>query len=265
VTYGDRLTAGQERDLVIAAEAGDGDARRRLVDAFLPSITALARRYPRGVGLQRQDLVQQGVVALLFAAGRYDPGLNTPFWAYASFWVRKAMQELVAELTRPVALSDRAVRALAAIKAARNAHLQQHGAEPTTADLVRTTGFSRGKIEKLQGVERIPRSLDEPVDTYWDGSIRVGTGLPDPIAEQAYERVLDGIELGEVRSLADRLDDRERAVIRAHYGLGEPARTLSEIGSILGVTAERARQIEVGALVKLRAGLTQPTRRTDVA
>jgi RNA polymerase primary sigma factor len=61
-----------------------------------------------------------------------------------------------------------------------------------------------------------------------------------------------------VRGLTDRLDERERAVIRAHYGLGTPVQTLSQIGAELGLTAERARQIEVGALNKLRAALAQP-------
>jgi RNA polymerase primary sigma factor len=259
VTHGERLTAGQERDLVIAAEGGDGDARRRLVEAFLPSIRALARRFPRGHGVERQDLIQQGVAGLLTAARRYDPARLTPFWAYASYWVRKSMQELVAELTRPVALSDQAVRALAKIRAARNLHLQRHGAEPSTAELVRATGFSRGKIETLRGAERVPRSLDEPVEAAWAGA-SAGSGLPDPLAEQAYERVLDGIERGQVRSLAARLDERERAVIRAHYGLGEPARTLKQIGGTLGVTPERARQIEVAALGKLRLELVRPPR-----
>src|SRR5215207_7226757 len=108
----ERLSSRAEQELVAALEGGDREAARELVSAFLPSIAALARRYPSGAGVQREELVQEGVAGLLFAARRYDSGLNTPFWAYASFWVRKGMQELVAELTRPVALSDRAVRDL---------------------------------------------------------------------------------------------------------------------------------------------------------
>ena len=80
----------------------------------------------------------------------------------------------------------------------------------------------------------------------------------DPVAEQAYEQVLDDLEIREVRDLADRLDERERAVIRSHYGLGQPAQTLSQIGDALGLTAERARQIEVAALSKLREELARP-------
>src|ERR1700722_8919193 len=113
------LTAPQERNLVIAAESGDAEACRRLVEVFLPAIGGLARGFHSAVGVERQELVQEGVAGLLFAARRYDPRLNTPFWAYASFWVRKAMQELVAELTRPVALSDRAMGGLAPLRGAR--------------------------------------------------------------------------------------------------------------------------------------------------
>jgi RNA polymerase primary sigma factor len=253
-----RLTAQQERDLVIATAAGDLDACRRLVEAFLPLIAALARRYPNGIGVQRQELLQEGVAGLLFATQRYDPALNTPFWGYASFRVRKAMQELVAELTRPVALSDRAVRGLAAIRGARNQHLHEHGVEPTTEELARATGFSRAQIETLQAAERRPRSLQERLGEDPHSAATLASEITDAEAELAYDQVLDKIEIRQVRDLAEQLDERERVVIRAHYGLGGPAQTLKQIGGTLGLTAERARQIEVGALGKLREALAQP-------
>ena len=239
---------------MVAAQGGDADACRRLVWAFLPAIGALARGFHMGTGVERQELVQEGVVGLLGAAHRYDPGLGTPFWAYASFWVRKAMQELVAELARPVALSDRAVRGLAQIGAARREHLQAHGAEPTTEELSHATGLTPAQLESLRATERTPRAIEEQLGGGTGAT--VGDTIADPRAEQAYEHVLDEIEIRHVRDLADQLDERERAVIRAHYGLGEPARTLNEIGGALGLTAERARQIEVGALQRLRDALT---------
>lgn len=93
----------------------------------------------------------------------------------------------------------------------------------------------------------------------WDGTGTVGDQITDASAERAYERVLDQIEIGEVHGLADQLDERERTVIRAHYGLGQPVQTLNQIGGALGLTAERARQIEAGALTKLRKALARPT------
>jgi RNA polymerase sigma factor (sigma-70 family) len=86
----------------------------------------------------------------------------------------------------------------------------------------------------------------------------IGEMLVDPVAEQAYEKVLDDLEIDRVLDLTDELEERERAVIRSHYGLGQEPRTLSEIGAGLGLTAERARQIEAGALTKLRQALAQP-------
>jgi RNA polymerase primary sigma factor len=113
-------------------------------------------------------------------------------------------------------------------------------------------------VESLLATERASRSLEEPL-TRDDGSTEtVGDTIVDPAAERAYELVLDEIEIREVRNLADQLDERERTVIRAHYGLGRSTQTLSEIGAALGLTAERARQIEVAALGKLRAALAYP-------
>jgi RNA polymerase primary sigma factor len=254
-----RLTARQERDLVIAAECGDSAACRELVEAFLPAIAKLARSFQNG-RVERGELLQEGVAGLLFAARRYDPELNTPFWAYASFWVRKAMQELVAELIRPVALSDRAVRDLAQIRRARHEHLQAHGSEPSNGDLSHATGLTLAQLENLQATERPPRAMEERLSAGADSDspATIGDSIVDPAAERAYQQVLDDLEIRGVRDLTDELDERERTVIRAHYGLGERAQTLSEIGARLGLTAERARQIEADALSKLRAALANP-------
>jgi RNA polymerase primary sigma factor len=244
----ERLTVRQERDLVIAAECGDSDACRELVETFLPAIAALAVGFQSNA-LDQQELLQAGVAGLLFAARRYDASLDTPFWAYASFWVRKAMQELVADLARPVSLSDRAVRDLARLKKTRRAYQQAHRAEPTTEELSRASGLTRAQLESLEATERAPRAMDDELAAYV---------IVDPDAEQAYQQVLDDLEIGYLRDLTDELGERERIVVRAHYGLGEHQQTLDEIGARLGLTAERARQIEVGALNKLREGLAQP-------
>jgi RNA polymerase primary sigma factor len=243
---------------VVAAEAGDSAACRELVEAFLPAIASIARGYQGSVGIDRTELLQEGVAGLLFAAQRYDTELDTPFWAYASFWVRKAMQELVAELTRPVALSDRAVRSLAQIRAARREHVRAQGAEPTNAQLSDATGIPEAQVESLLAAERTPRGFEEPLARDDGSSLTVGDAVVDPVAEREYERVLDDIEITTARDLADQLDERERVVIKAHYGLGRCAQTLSEIGATMGLTAERARQIEVAALTKLRAELAYP-------
>lgn len=242
---------------MIAAEGGDAAACRQLVEAFLPAIVSLARGF-QGSRVERRELLQEGVAGLLFAARRYDAGLNTPFWAYASFWVRKAMQELIAELTRPVALSDRAVRELSQIRRARNECLQRHGAEPTTHELSAATGLAPSQVERLLATERMPRGLEDRWSLAGCTGVTIGETIVDPVAEQAFEKVLDELEIRDVVELIDGLDERERAVIRSHYGLGQEPRTLRQIGAGFGLTAERARQIETAALAKLRRALVEP-------
>ena len=166
-------------------------------------------------------------------------------------------QELVAELTRPVALSDRAVRELAQIRRARSEHLQMHGVEPNPDELSGATGLTPAQLERLQATERTPRSMQQPLTDVDEATATIGDTIVDPTAEQAYQQLLDGFEIRDVHDLTEQLDERERMVIRAHYGLGQDAQTLSEIGAGLGLTAERARQIEAGALSKLRAALSQ--------
>jgi RNA polymerase sigma factor (sigma-70 family) len=252
-----QLSAEQERDLIAATEGGDEAASARLVDAFLPAIGGIARRFVGGQ-VERAELMQEGVAGLLFAAKRYDPRTKTPFWGYASFWVRKAMQELVADVTRPAALSDHAVRGLAQVKAARRDHLQAYGAEPTRAELVAATGFAPEQLDSLLAIDRTPRSFEEPLSTGEGATATFGETVVDPGAEGEYEQVLDKMEIQAVRDLADRLDERERTVLSGHYGLGQPAQTLSKIGSGLGLTAERVRQIEKEALEKLREAAAEP-------
>ena len=255
--HGSPLSAQEERELVVATERGDAAACRQLVELFLPAIASLARRFERRGELQRSELVQEGVAALLFAARRYDPRTETPFWGYASFWVRKAMQELVGEMSRPARLSDHAVRALARIKAARRAHLHAGGAEATTAEIATATGLAPALVESLLAIDRAPLSFDEPLGD--EGTTAtVGETVADPHAEQGYERVLEVLEIEAVRHLADGLDERERRVLSAHYGLGRASETLSKIGSDLGLTAERIRQIEHDALEKLRRAAAEP-------
>jgi RNA polymerase sigma factor (sigma-70 family) len=242
----------EERALVAAAKARAPDAREQLIDAFVPLIASVARIYRGSAGVNRAELMQDGVVGLLRALERYDPELGTPFWAYASWWVRQAMQQLVSELARPVVLSDRALRQLARVRDAQRAYLQEHGREPSPTELAARAGLRREQVEHLIAAERRPRALEEPVGGDDDVGSTFGELLADPVAEDAYERVPGHLEVERVRGLMARLDDRERAIVDGRYGLNGPERTLRELSVVLGVSAERVRQVEQGALDKLR-------------
>jgi RNA polymerase primary sigma factor len=248
-----RLPITAERRLVAAAQAGDRRAREELVEAFLPLIAGVARVYRSSPTITRTELMQEGVVGLLRALERFDPSMGVPFWGYASWWVRQAMQHLIAELTRPLVLSDRGLRHLSQLKRAHGEYVAEHGREPSGNDLAADTGLSHAQIGELLALDRVPQPMDEPVRGA-DGELGVfGDLLADPLAADAYERLLDHSEIEQVRALLGSLSDRERMILRARYGLDGPEQSLREVGEQLGLSRERVRQIEDRALGKLRA------------
>jgi RNA polymerase primary sigma factor len=251
----DRVRPASERQVVLAAKAWEGDGRERLTHAFMPLIRGVARIYRGSTAVDRTELTQAGVVGLLCALEQYDPELGTPFWAYASWWVRRSMQQLVSELTRPVVLSDRALRQLARLKDAQREHLQAHGAEPTLRDLAARTGIGREQVETLLAADRKPRGLQEPVHGDEEGTGTFGDLLADPRAEDAYEGVPRRLAAEGLGGLMRLLTQRERLILRARYGLDGPEKTLRELAGNLGISAERVRQIEQEALGKLRTGV----------
>jgi RNA polymerase primary sigma factor len=250
-----RLSRAAERELVLAAKTGDREASDALVEALLPLVGSVARLYRGSAAVNREELMQEGVVGVLRALERYDATLGTPFWAYASWWVRQAMQQLVSQLTRPVVLSDRAIRQLTRIRDARREHLQAHGSEPTCDELAAETSLARSQVEGLIVAERTPRALEEPLRADKGAGATLGDLLADPTAEDAYERVPQRIVLEMLPELLDALGDREHRIVTERFGLDGPVRTLREVADELGVSAERVRQLEQRALEKLRGAV----------
>jgi len=247
-----RMPVALERQLVEAAQAGDRRAREQLVEAFLPLIASVARVYRSSPTITRLELMQEGVVGLLRALERYDPALGVPLWGYAAWWVRQAMQQLVAELTRPIVLSDRALRQLSQLRRAHGEYVAEHGRDPSTRELADRAGITHEQAAEMLAVERVPQSLDETVGD--DGELgKFGELLVDPLAADAYEQLLDHSEIEQIRALLGTLNERERTILRARYGLDVRERSLRDIGERMGLSAERVRQIEQRALGKLRA------------
>jgi RNA polymerase sigma factor (sigma-70 family) len=257
IPYRGRLSAQCELNLVLAARRGGEHERQELIDRFMPSIAGVARTYGRSRAVDWVELKQEGVVGLLRALERYDPELGVPFWAYASWWVRQAMQQVVSELSRPIVLSDRALRQLARIKAAQRRIEQTCGREPSCAEIAAAAGLPRTQVERLMNAERRPRPLDEPPNEETGDAMTIGERLPDPPAEEAYERVPQRVFAAELPRLLAQLNDRERTVICSRYGIGRREQTLREVAQRLDVSAERVRQIEQASLEKLQVAAVQ--------
>ncbi len=249
----ERISRRREQELVRAAVAGDRNARAALVEAFMPLIGTVARNYRASQQIGRVELMQEGVVGLLRALERFDPSSSVPFWAYASWWVRQAMQQLVSELSRPVVLSDRALRQLSRVKDAHAAHHRDTGGEATLAQLAERTGVDERQLANLIAADRPARGLEQPLQGEEGAVGTLGELIADPLAEDEYEHVITRIAASELRDLLSGLSERERMIVRAHVGLEGPAQSLREIAERLGVSAERVRQLEERALGKLRA------------
>lgn len=252
------LSMNRERDLLARTEAGDRAATEELVAAFMPAIDGVASLYRSFRILERQELRQEGVVGLLRAARRYDRRYETPFWAYASWWVRQSMQQLVAELTGPVILSDRATRNLVQMKRARSAFVQANRREPSDSELAETTRMPLDQVQHLVSFERAPSSMqarlpgDEQMETTF------AERLADPAGEDDYERLVDLVGGEHIEDLIAGLDERERRIVFAHHGIDCPQRTLREIGKEFDLSVERVRQLEERALGKLRQAAAWP-------
>jgi RNA polymerase primary sigma factor len=255
-----RLPAAVERRLIDAARGGDRRAREELVEAFLPLIAGVARVYRGSRTITRLELMQEGVVGLLRALERYDPSLGVPFWGYAAWWVRQAMQQLIAELTRPLVLSDRALRQLSQLKRAHGDYLAEHGREPSGNELALSTGLSPDQVGEMLALERVPQSMDEPVHGAEGELGAFGELLSDPLAADAYEQLLEDSQIEQIRALLGSLNDRERMILRLRYGLDGPEQSLRDVGERIGLSGERVRRIEQRALGKLRTAANRGQR-----
>ena len=242
----------EDTRLALAAKAGDAAALERLIERFLPTVTATARSY-RIEGLDELDIVQEAVLGLLRALRRYDPERGAPFGAYAAWWVRQSLQELRSDFMRPLRLPPRALRQLAQLKSEHSRFWSAEHREPTLNELAARTDIDREQIDSLLRADARARMLSDPVDGT-EGEVGVlGDIIEDPLATDVYEEVLDAVAGEQARRLLGRLTEREREIIDARFGFGErdPER-LAEIGERLGVSTERVRQLEERALAKLR-------------
>jgi RNA polymerase sigma factor (sigma-70 family) len=196
--------------------------------------------------------MQAGVLGLLGALQRFDVERANSFWTYARWWVRRAMQELVSSLNNAVVFSDRALRKLARVNAAHREHVQSRGCEPSVADLAATTGLKPTQVTTLIEAAQPPRALDEPAAAKRSWARALVESLPDPAGEDGFEHATLRVTSRALPRAFATLSPRERGVVRGRYGIDGHPRSLRELAAELGVSVERARQIEQTAMRKLR-------------
>ena len=242
----------QIRPSVQQAEAALADSERlrwRLAMSAKHIARGEARKLVSSL-MGEEDLIQEGQIGLLRAASRFDPERGIRFSTYARWWVRAQMTRAIETTGRTVRLPGGAVEQIRNLRRAAQ-RFEQDGVEYDLNMLAHEVGLEKRRAELLLAQGGIV-SLDQTDD---DG-LCVGDRLPsggispaeDTFRSQAISRILDGFD--------DLLDERERFILTHHYGLhGQEAKTMAEIGKHIGLSRERVRQIEVGALMRLRTRL----------
>lgn len=244
------LTAAQEASLARRVEQGDQQAREALVNSNIRLVASVARRY-MGRGLPLEDMIQEGVIGLMRAIEKYNYLRGYRFSTYATHWIRQAISRAVANQGRCMRLPAHVVDALGRLTRAREALRQRLGRAPTRRELAAETGLTEQRVGEMLEWAVLPLSLDTPVGDDLDAHL--ADFVPAPEESGPSETVLRGVVKDELRQALAVLSPKERAVIVLRFGLvDDEPHTLRETGLKLGMTRERARQLEHQALEKLR-------------
>jgi RNA polymerase primary sigma factor len=227
-----------------------GEATSHMIRANLRLVISVAKG-SIGWGVPLADLIQEGNIGLMQAVRRFDHRRGYKFSTYAIRWIWQAINRAVDDQSRIVRLPGHVIDDLTKLTRARTSLTQKLGNQPTEQELASETGLPSKKIESLLKVTSgVPVSLDTPVGE--DGG-RLGDFIADQTAPQPEEQSDASLLKEELSKTLELLTPRERRIIELRFGLGdEYSRTLAEVGTELGLTKERIRQIEKEALAKLR-------------
>lgn len=225
-------------------------ATSHMIRANLRLVISVAKGHT-GWGLPLADLIQEGNIGLMQAVRKFDHRRGYKFSTYAIRWIWQAINRAVDDQSRTVRLPGHVVDDLTKLTRATNRLAQKLGHQPTEQELSSEMGVPVKKIESLLKVTSgAPASLDTPVGE--DGS-RLGDFVADQTTPQPEEESNANLLKEELGKTLESLTPRERRIIELRFGLGnEYGRTLAEVGTELGLTKERIRQIEREALAKLR-------------
>jgi RNA polymerase primary sigma factor len=243
------LTADEEKQLAYRIEEGDAQARDRMVRANLRLVVNIARGYT-GKGLALQDLIEEGNLGLLRAVEGFDPGMNTRFSTYASYWIKQSIKRALVNTAKTIRIPAYMVELLAKWRRATAKLQDELGRAPTHEEIARSLDLPKKKLGIIKKAIRVYNSAPqaEQTETGWS----LDEMLMDGRAKSPDLEMVEADDLHHVLELLDKMDTREATVLRMRFGLNdEEPKTLKEIGERLGLTRERVRQIESEALSKL--------------
>jgi len=242
------LTEKEEKALAARIQKGDKDAKRCLVEGNLKFVVSYAKRYS-GMGLGLLDLINEGNLGLIEAAGRFDPGRGVKFITYAVWWVRQAIIHALTQNTHitnvPQKLSDEITQMKKKVEKLKGSL----GREPTREEIAQGMKLTVQEVEDLEILAEKQVSLS---DRLHEDDLTVEERLKDSLVPSVEEQIVRASAERQVREMLACLDDKEARVLRLRFGLeGRSPQTLQQIGDTLHLTRERVRQIEQRAIRKL--------------
>jgi RNA polymerase sigma factor (sigma-70 family) len=244
-------------------EAGDGQARQRMIEANLRLVVAFAKRY-RGQGLEFLDLIQEGNLGLIHAVDRFDWRRETRFSTYASWWIRAAIGQALANSSRTIRLSVPLLERLRRIKAAEHELSSGLGRTPSEREIADAAGITLEQLQDARCAAQPTVALESrgqdhvQQPSYLD--IAADAAADDPAASVDPE-----FESEALAALLSELPARSRRVIELRYGVdGGGARPIRTVASEIGLSRERVRQIELSTLRRL-AGVGNADRLSEAA